>query len=264
MGVTVLQRGAVGAFDYRCDAKRGERPFAEVHPGMSVSYVRTGSFGYIARGKSYDLVAGSVLIGNAGDEFTCTHEYAHGDECLSFHLPPEIAEEIASAAFWRTGCVPPIADVAIFGELAQAAAEGRSQIALDEAGLIFAQRVAAAVPGKRGYGRVTARDRKRALEAAGWLDANCERDIDLQAAAALAGLSPFHFLRVFTRVAGVTPHQFLVRSRLRRAARLLAASDRSVTDVALACGYNDLANFTRAFGRAAGRSPSAFRNFCKA
>ena len=264
MGVTALQRGAVGAFDYRCDAKRGEKPFAEVHPGMSVSYVRTGSFGYIARGKSYDLVAGSVLIGNAGDEFTCTHDYVHGDECLSFHLPADIAEEIGSAAFWRTGCVPPTADVVVFGELAQAAAEGRSHIALDEAGLIFAQRAAAAVSEKRGYGRVTARDRKRALEAAAWIDANCERDIDLRAAAALSGLSPFHFLRIFTRVAGVTPHQFLLRSRLRRAARLLAASDRSVTDVALACGYNDLANFTRAFGRAAGRSPAAFRNFCKA
>jgi AraC-like DNA-binding protein len=264
MAVIALQSGAVAVFDYRCDAKRGEKPFVEVHPGMSVSYVRTGSFGYKSRGKSYELVAGSVLIGNAGDEFTCTHDYAHGDECLSFHLPPAIAQEIGSEAFWRTGCVPPAGDVVIFGELAQAAAEGRSAIALDEAGLLFAQRAAAAVSGKRGYGRVTDRDRKRAVETAHWIDANCERDIDLRAAAAQAGLSPFHFLRVFTRVAGVTPHQYLLRSRLRRAARLLAASDGMVTDVAFACGYNDLANFTRAFGRAAGRSPAAFRNFCKA
>ena len=58
---------------------------------------------------------------------------------------------------------------------------------------------------------------------------------------------------------GVTPHQYLVRSRLRHAARLLTDDARSVTDVAYDVGFADLSNFVRTFHRAAGVSPRKFR-----
>jgi AraC-like DNA-binding protein len=264
MAVAALQRGAISAYDFRCEARPGDKPFPEVHESMSVSYVRRGSFGYRARGKSYDLVAGSVLIGNAGDEFTCTHDYAHGDECLSFHLAAEVAEEIAPAAFWRAGCLPPMEQTAVLGEMAQAAAQRRCDVGLDEAALLLAHGAAATVCGTRRAFRVSERDRRRAVEAALWIDARCAEETTLHSASALCGLSPFHFLRVFTRVVGATPHQYVVRARLRRAARALASSERPVTDIALECGFNDLSNFARVFRRAAGSSPSAFRNFCKA
>jgi AraC-like DNA-binding protein len=57
----------------------------------------------------------------------------------------------------------------------------------------------------------------------------------------------------------VTPHQYLVRSRLRRAARLLTDDDKPVTDVAYDVGFGDLSNFVRTFHRAAGVSPLKFR-----
>ena len=62
---------------------------------------------------------------------------------------------------------------------------------------------------------------------------------------------------------GVTPHQYLVRSRLRHAARLLADESRAVTDVAFDVGFGDLSNFVRTFHRAAGVSPRGFRNAAK-
>ena len=93
-----------------------------------------------------------------------------------------------------------------------------------------------------------------------WLDAHAADDIDLAEAAAQAGLSSFHFLRVFRAVLGVTPHQYLIRARLRRAARLLADPARSITDIALDVGFADLSNFVRTFHRAAGVSPGAFRD----
>ena len=55
------------------------------------------------------------------------------------------------------------------------------------------------------------------------------------------------------------PHQYLVRARLRRAARALADSDRAITEVAYDCGFGDLSNFVRSFHRAAGVSPRGFR-----
>jgi AraC-like DNA-binding protein len=205
-----------------------------------------------------------VLVGNAGDEFICTHEYAHGDQCLSFHIDRVIAEEIAPPAFWRTACLPPLSETAVIGELAQAAAERRSSIGLDEAALLLLHRAEAAVTRKRRGLRVSERGRRRAIEAAAWIEVHCDEGIGLQAAAATCGLSAYHFLRLFTRVIGVTPHQYLIRCRIRRAAHELSVSERPVTDVAFSCGFNDLPNFTRAFRRAAETSPTAYRNFCKA
>lgn len=111
----------------------------------------------------------------------------------------------------------------------------------------------------RAAPRAGACDRRRAVDAALWIDAHAHEAIDLERAAREAGLSPFHFLRLFAGVLGVTPHQYLVRARLRHAARLLAAGGRSVTDVALDVGFRDLSNFVRTFRRAAGVSPRRFR-----
>jgi len=103
------------------------------------------------------------------------------------------------------------------------------------------------------------RDRRRAVRAALWIDANSHESIDLETAAREAGLSPFHFLRVFADVLGVTPHQYLVRSRLRHAAHLLADRDRPITEIAYDVGFGDLSNFVRTFHRAAGVSPRGYR-----
>ncbi len=125
---------------------------------------------------------------------------------------------------------------------------------------MFASRFVAVVSGRREKPRPTsARDRRRAVETALWIDAHSQGDIDLEQAAAQAGLSPFHFLRLFSSVLGVTPHQYLVRSRLRHAARLLADDGLSITDIAYDVGFGDLSNFVRTFHRAAGISPLRFR-----
>ena len=107
--------------------------------------------------------------------------------------------------------------------------------------------------------KVTSKERRRAVEAALWLEANAAEPVGLEHAARYAGLSPFHFLRLFSKVTGVTPHQYLVRTRLRRAARLLSKEDLPITEVALDCGFADLSNFVRTFKRVAGMSPGKFR-----
>jgi AraC-like DNA-binding protein len=152
----------------------------------------------------------------------------------------------------------------VLAELAQAAADGNSDIGLDEIGQVLASRFVEVVSGKpRSAGPDAARDRRRAVETALWIDANSHRDIDLEDAAAQAGISAFHFLRLFTGVLGVTPHQYLVRSRLRHAARRLAYDDSPITDIAYDVGFGDLSNFVRTFHRAAGASPLRFRQASK-
>jgi AraC-like DNA-binding protein len=272
---TLLSTPLLAVQDWRCDARPGEPSFVELHARSSVSYVRRGSFGYQSRGRSYELVTGSVLVGHRGDEYVCTHDHHdHGDECLSFQLAPELIAELDEAPErWRVGTIPPHPRLMVLGELAQSIADsgtapalrggasfGGGDIGLDEIALTFAHRVVELASGRSPGAQVlVARDRRRAVEAALFIDAHAEQAIALEDAARFAGLSPFHFLRVFGRALGVTPHQYLVRSRLRRAARLLASDPRSVTDIALEVGFGDLSNFVRTFHRAAGVSPGAFR-----
>jgi len=161
---------------------------------------------------------------------------------------------------WHSGALPPLAELIVLGEFAQASMQGRNDIGLDEIGFAFATRFIDIVSGRERIPlKAAARDRRRAVETALWIDANSAAPLDLEAAARQAGLSPFHFLRLFANAIGVTPHQYLVRARLRRAARLLTDDALSVTDVALDVGFADLSNFVRTFHRAAGVSPRAFR-----
>jgi AraC family transcriptional regulator len=268
MQVTTIHEGpGLSIYDARCNAGPGEKPYAEVYRRHSLAFVRRGSFGCRTLGRSHELVAGAVLVGRPGQEYTATHEHhACGDECLSLKLSPGLAESLgAGEAAWALGRVPPLPQLMVLGELAQAAVEGRSDLGADEAALAFAGKFAETVRGKGpGESTTTAADRRRAVEAALWLEANAAEDLALESTARVAGLSPFHFLRVFSRVLGVTPHQYLVRTRLRRAARLLAEGGRAVTDVALEVGFEDLSNFVRSFRRAAGVSPRAFRRAARA
>jgi AraC-like DNA-binding protein len=257
----LLQRKSITVADFRCTAVAGDKPFTEQFASHSISYVRKGSFGCRTRGRSFELVTGSILVGHPGDEYTCTHDHICGDECLSFFLDPELVEAIGDRTeVWRIGAAPPLPELMVLGELAQAAVDGRGDIGLDEVGQLFANRFVEVVSGRpRAEVTATARDRRRAVETALWIDAHSHRQIDLDGAAGQAGISPFHFLRLFSSVLGVTPHQYLVRSRLRYAARRLADDTSSITDIAYDVGFGDLSNFVRTFHRAAGVSPRRFR-----
>lgn len=258
---TLLRNDLLEVVDYRCSRGPGDIPFAESHNRFSVAYVRRGSFGCHTGGRAFDLVAGSVMVGYPGDEYVCTHDHhACGDECLSLQLSPALVESWERPAkSWRVGALPPLALLRVLGGLLQAAAFGKSDLGLDEAALLFAQGFLGLVEDGAAPAAGSSRDRRRAVEAALWIEAHAAEPIGLVEVAAQAALSPYHFLRLFRRALGVTPHQYLVRARLARAARLLAHEEMPVTEVALEVGFEDLSNFIRSFRRAAGVSPSAFR-----
>jgi AraC-like DNA-binding protein len=260
--VTVLKQGALTVADYRCRLGSAERPFTELHGCPSVSYVRAGTFGYRSRGRSFELVAGSVLVGNTGDEFVCTHDHrGGGDECLSFQLTPELVEVLGDhPQSWQRVALPPLPELMVQAELCQACSDGESDVGLDEAGLLFVSRFLQ-LSANRELEPPDTRPllRRRVVDSALWIDENFASDIDLASLSRQAGMSAFHFLRTFARVLGVTPHQYLVRCRLRQAARRLGCGEASVTQIALDVGFRDLSNFVRTFHRAAGLSPRRFR-----
>lgn len=259
--ITVLQQGAVGVVDYRCASLPGDPAFEEVHGCHSISFVRRGSFGCDWRGTSLELIPGSLFIGSPDETYRCTHDHHRGgDECLSFQYSADLVDEIAPRASWRIGSIPPLAEMMVLGERAQAAAMNRSDLGLDEIGLLLLEQFAALSDATSARNvRPGAADRRRSIEAALWIEAHAHESLDLGRTASVAGLSSYHFLRMFSAVAGVTPHQYLVRCRLRKAARLLMHESASITDIALEVGFNDVSNFVRTFHRAAGMSPRQLR-----
>ena len=83
-------------------------------------------------------------------------------------------------------------------------------------------------------------------------------DISLTDLSRLAGLSPFHLVRVFEKQLGVTPHGYLTQTRVERARQRLAGNDR-MADIAHECGFSDQAHLTRLFKRQTGVTPGKYR-----
>jgi len=84
--------------------------------------------------------------------------------------------------------------------------------------------------------------------------------LTLESLAEVACFSPFHFHRVFTACTGETLYQFILRLRLERAAgQVLQNPRKSITEIALDCGFSGSSAFARAFREAFGASPGEWR-----
>jgi AraC-like DNA-binding protein len=90
-----------------------------------------------------------------------------------------------------------------------------------------------------------------------------ERDYGEPASTSLlakqAGMSAARFARLMKRIFGVTPSQYISRTRINAAARFLRNSDSSIAEIAYACGFGDHSAFTRAFRTAMGLTPTQYR-----
>jgi transcriptional regulator GlxA family with amidase domain len=92
-----------------------------------------------------------------------------------------------------------------------------------------------------------------------YVEAHLETTISIQALATIVGLSMYHFARAFKQSMGMTPHEYLVECRVRRAQELLADTDLPLSQIALASGFADQSHCARRFRERVGVSPSSYR-----
>ena len=100
---------------------------------------------------------------------------------------------------------------------------------------------------------------RRLLRARDAMDRAYAEPLDVPSVAAIAHVSPAHFIRSFRAVFGETPHRYLQRRRVERAMFLLRETDRSVTEICFDVGFGSLGTFSRTFTEIVGEPPSTYR-----
>ena len=91
------------------------------------------------------------------------------------------------------------------------------------------------------------------------MDAHLEEPFDLARLAQTAGMSEFHFSRLFKKATGLSPSRYFIRQRIARAQQLLQETDTSIIEVGMSVGYSSPSHFAQIFRREAGISPSDYR-----
>ena len=252
--------------DVVCTFGPHDRPFAERHHGVCVAAVTEGTFQYRSTLGSAVLAPGALLLGNDRHAFECRHEHGTGDRCLSFRLTPEFLEGVVAAipgvrrAVFSAPLLPPQSGLLPIIAAAEAAREDGDAAAFEEVALRLAGAVAAVLAGTKGWTPAPSRRHERQITAAlRRIEAQADEPLSLADLAREAAMSPYHFLRSFRALVGMTPHQFILYPRLNRAAVSLRRTADSISTIAFAAGFNDLSTFNRRFQRIMGLSPSAYR-----
>jgi AraC-like DNA-binding protein len=252
--------------DAVCCAGPSDRPFSELHARWSIALVRRGEFVYRPEdGKPHLLREGALMLGRHGTEYVCSHQRDGGDDCAVLTISLELLEDVARAVgahgpIFPCAAAPPIPRVAaLFGIARRTALRGEAvdveALAVQAASALLSslhQRNAPEPAPRPG-------DVERIRAALDLLEDRCSEPWALGDVAAHVGLSPYHFARLFRRATALSPHQYLVGARLRRAVSLLLDTRRSVTDIGYDVGFADLSNFVRTFHREIGCSPGVLR-----
>jgi AraC family transcriptional regulator len=252
--------------DVVCTAGPHDRPFEERHDRACIALVTAGTFHYRSAHGSATLAPGALLLGNSQYCFECGHKHRVGDRCLSFYFAPEFLENVAAATSgarrmdFSVPRLPPLPALLPVIAVAEAARDAADQAELEEVALRLAGGVAATLAGIcTGMRAPSRRDEQRITRALRRIETEADAPLSLADLACTAAMSPYHFLRTFRAVVGVTPHQFILHTRLHRAAVRLRRSADSISAIAYTAGFGDLSTFNRRFRQLMGSSPSAYR-----
>jgi AraC family transcriptional regulator len=246
--------------DVICTSGPQDRPFEEQHDGVSIAVVVGGSFQYRSPLGETMLTPGSLLLGNPGQCFECGHEHAAGDRCIAFRYAPELFAGIGAGRRFRASHLPPLPELSRIATRAAVGAALGIDVPWEQTAIELA---AAAVrltnDGKHIARAIPSGALRRVTESVRRIEAEPSFMWTLTRLAADARQSPYHYLRLFQQVTGVTPHQFVLRARLRSAALKLIEYDAKIIDVVYGAGFGDVSNFNAAFRREFGVSPRAYR-----
>ena len=252
--------------EFLCTAGPQDRPVEERHDGYSIAAVIEGCFTYRAGKEASLLYPGALLLGNSGTCFACGHDHSAGDRCISFNFREDAFEAIAGGissgaqAGFRQPMLPASHRLTPLLAAVENLRRDAPPLRAEEIAVALAETASAALAGGgRSPPAPAGWEARRIVETLRVMEERPDAATDLASLARVAGLSKHHFLRVFRRSVGMTPHQYLLRARMARAARRLARSREPVISVALDAGFGDLSTFNARFRATFGMTPTRYR-----
>jgi len=272
--------------DLICHAGPRDRSFEEQHASVGIGIVTQGSFQYRSSPGRELMFPGSLLLGNAGQYFECSHEHGVGDRCIAVAYDEHYFESLAAEAEIHTRTRPfPLLRLPPLRELASLTSRACAQVRQREAQAELGDEEHAGSSAREAWEEMVLELASRAIELANsgrsgresslaaesrvtrvvrMIEARGGTGHNLVSLAREAKLSRYHFLRVFQHLTALTPHQYLLRTRLRSAATRLMLRRTPILEIALDCGFGDVSNFNHAFRAEFGVKPSDFRKLRRA
>jgi AraC family transcriptional regulator len=252
--------------DVVCTCGPDDHAYEEQHTQSAAAFVVAGMFELRSSNGRTLMTPGATILGNPGERFECSHSHRRGDRCISFWYSEEYLDrmlrDVTASRISPTfvvNAVPPISETAtLVAHVVRAV--GTDVAPWDElAACTAAQMLQVSRRSPWMPSSLSRRAESQIADAVHLIESAPGAAPSLEGLARQAGMSPFHFLRVFTALSGVTPHQYVRRAKLRRAAVRLLGEHTRIIDIALDSGFGDVSNFNRVFRSEFGRSPREFR-----
>jgi AraC family transcriptional regulator len=242
-------------------AEHEDQPYEETAGSFRASFVERGTFDLEVGEGRWRVTPGDVMLAHPGMRYRAGFEgQGFSDTCLTLTYLAADDERFDHARTWSRAGRPilPASNRVRYLRwgLARAVETGAMMFAEYCASEIFRE-----VPENASAESQLFSDRKfgwyaeRVHAARERLEQKFDETHTTSDLARAAGMSMFHFTRVFAELVGRPPHRYLNEVRL-RAARDMLRKGRSVTEACFACGYNNLSHFSRSFASRYGASPS--------
>ena len=233
-------------------------PSEGLYAEVGLALVLDGAFEYRGRHGSALALPGSIIFASREEYFSCAQSDAPSNRRLALFFGDDMIAGVADACGldapgFARATLPPSRQAASLAALLHRAARGGEQDAMAVASAAFE----AAAP-VRAYAPSPA-DKRRVLDSVRFIQANFAGNCALATLAGVAGLSQFHFARLFKLITGQSPAQFVLHVRLAAAARRLLESATPVAQIAFEAGFNDLSHFNASFKTAFAATPTAWR-----
>jgi AraC-like DNA-binding protein len=250
--------------DHYADSDHSD-PEAEPCTNYAINIVESGSFGLETGKQSWRLSPGCVFLSQPGAVHRYTHhERTPSDVCLSVIYSETFIRNSTSGDNLVTASIPAVISPTnrfafLKFQITQITNDGCA-LALEDwaCELISTIRVGLPRESRLYRQRQLSWYAERVQAIRELFELRYAESHTLTSVARSVGMSPYQFARVFSQLAGLPPHQYLLSVRLERAAEMLL-DGKSVTETCFDVGFSNLSHFTRSFQRRFGCRPSSLK-----
>lgn len=235
------------------------------HEGFAIGVIIDGAEAFAYRGARYAAPAGSVVViqpgevhtGHAATEAGWSYRMLYPDAALLQKAASEVAGRESLLPFFPTPVIQDKQLARCLSRLHLVLETATERLERESCFLWTLAQLVTRYAEIRVELRSVGRENESVKRVQEYLGTHFAENVSLEQVAALAELSPFHFIRVFHRQVGLPPHAYLTQVRIRKAKILLALGE-PIAQVAVKTGFADQSHLTKHFKRIVGVTPGKY------